>query len=105
MHIDRIKIIRHKKGVVELDIRFNEKLNAEQIIEDQEINKIFKDYLHDKFLKEEVIKRVQGILDLIYNYRRKRDSSKTDVEKLKDDLLKEYRKKQAELTDQFYREV
>ncbi len=49
MHIDRIKIIRHKKGVVELDIRFNEKLNAEQIIEDQEINKIFKDYLHDKF--------------------------------------------------------
>lgn len=89
---------RVKNDIVDSDIRFDKRLDAEKIIWDKEFNLILKDYLQDKYLKDEIIKRVQGILNLIYDYRLKREKKKDRIQELKNELKEEYRRKNIELS-------
>ncbi len=52
---------RGKHGIVDNDIRFDQRLDAEQMINDTELNLIFRDYLKDKYLRDEILKSVQRI--------------------------------------------
>ena len=88
-----------KNDIVDVDIRFDQRLDAEQMINDTELTLIFRDYLKDEYLRDGIIKGVQGILNLIYDYRCKREKKRDRIQELKDGLKEEYRLKNLELSE------
>jgi len=72
LSIDKIAIKKKRNGITFSDLRIEQCLDAEQIIDNKLLVDIFNDYLKDDGLRNEVISRVQGILDLVtehLNYR------------------------------------
>lgn len=102
LDFDRISMKLHKGGVMAIDRRFDERLEAEAVIEHKEFNVILKDYLGDKHLKKEIVSRVQGILDIIYDYQQARSEKRKDIDRRKKLLREEHGRQQAALTAELY---
>ncbi len=62
------------------------------------ISDLIRDSLKDKYLRDEIIKRIQGILTLIYEYRCKREKKRDRIQELKYELKEDYRLKNLELS-------
>lgn len=93
LHISKLRIRKQRHGITYADIRIEQGVKAEQILENKLLSDIFKDYLKDDGLRDEVIKRVQGILDLISEHLQFRKGERERLEEKRKEHKKECQQK------------
>jgi len=91
LSIRKIPIRKNRNGITFSDLRIEQGLDAEQIIDNKLLVGIFKDYLKDDGLRNEVIRRVQEILDLITEHLRYRQGERKKLEGKRQEIKAEYR--------------
>ncbi len=100
LRIEKLRIRKQRDGITYEDIRIEQGVKAEQILENKLLSDIFRDYLKDDGLRSEVVKRVQEILDLISEHLQFRQGER---EKL-DEKRKEHKKECQQKINQSYQE-
>ena len=93
LYIQKTSIRKKRDGITYSDLRIEEGVNAEQVLENKLLTDIFKDYLTDEGLRDEVIKRVQGTLDLISAHLRYRQEERCRLEVKRKELRVECQQK------------
>jgi len=100
LRIYKLRIRKIRNGITYADIRIEQGVDAEQILENKLLVDIFKDYLKDDGLRSKVISRVQGSLDLISEHLRYRQEERKKLEEKRQEIKAECRQK----TEQSYNE-
>jgi len=80
LSIYKLRIKKRRDGITYADLRIEQGLDAEQILDNKLLVDIFKDYLKDDGLRTEIISRVQGILDLISEHLQFRQGERERLE-------------------------
>ncbi len=93
MDIHKYPIRKKRDRITYHDLRIEQGVDAEQVLEDKYLTQIFRDYLTDDGLRDEVIKRVQEILDLISKHLVFRKGERERLEEKRGEHRKECQKK------------
>jgi hypothetical protein len=87
------QITKKRDGITFEDLRIKEGVDAELVIENNFLIRIFNDYLKDDGLRAEVLRRVQDILDLISEHLRYRQEERKILDRKKQEFREECQEK------------